>query len=239
MRVNLRHEHRRPLVIGHRGAPVVAPENTLASFRAAVEAGADLVEVDVGDGLIVGHPGTLVAGSTLTLGEVFDGLASSTIGFHVDLKRPRLESDLASAVRSRELEDRVIVSSTSPAQLRRLSLELPAAGRVIGYPRDRVGVANAPWPALLVRTGRAALRSVMPVRARLLVRAGRANVLSLHHALVTRRVLRAVHSCGAGLFAWTVNDEDRVAWLAEAGVDGIVTDDPEMAIRVLATLNSP
>lgn len=48
----------RPLVIGHRGAPVAAPENTLGSFRLAVEAGADILETDLWvtrDGVIVCH----------------------------------------------------------------------------------------------------------------------------------------------------------------------------------------
>jgi glycerophosphoryl diester phosphodiesterase len=46
----------RPLVIAHRGVPVRAPENTLASFRLALEAGADVIETDLRltrDGAIV------------------------------------------------------------------------------------------------------------------------------------------------------------------------------------------
>src|SRR2546430_8718923 len=48
----------RPLVLGHRGASADAPENTLASFRLAIEQGADGVELDVwrcGTGEIVVH----------------------------------------------------------------------------------------------------------------------------------------------------------------------------------------
>ena len=133
----------------------------------------------------------------------------------------------------------MIVSATWAPPLRRLARELPAAGRAIGYPRDRVGVAKVAWPAPAVRAGAAALRAVMPGRARALLGLSRANVLALHHALVSPAVVRAVHGSGGALFAWTVNDPDRVALLAAAGVDGIVTDDPEMAVRVLATLNSP
>jgi len=52
-----------PLIIGHRGASAVAPENTLASFALAVEAGADGVEFDVRlarDGVpVIIHDGTL------------------------------------------------------------------------------------------------------------------------------------------------------------------------------------
>lgn len=53
----------RPLIIGHRGYPRFAPENTLPSFRLGLEAGADLVELDYGhsrDGVpVVMHDDTL------------------------------------------------------------------------------------------------------------------------------------------------------------------------------------
>src|SRR5579862_8536693 len=45
----------RPFVIGHRGAAGVAPENTLASLEAAVDAGVDIVEFDVQPSLRLGH----------------------------------------------------------------------------------------------------------------------------------------------------------------------------------------
>ncbi|MBL9129267.1 MAG: hypothetical protein JNL97_16575, partial [Verrucomicrobiales bacterium] len=54
---------KRPLVIGHRGYPTVAPENSLASFHQALQAGVDLVELDYHhslDGIpVVIHDGTL------------------------------------------------------------------------------------------------------------------------------------------------------------------------------------
>jgi glycerophosphoryl diester phosphodiesterase len=46
----------RPLVVGHRGASALAPENTLAAFEAALRAGADMIELDIAvtvDGEIV------------------------------------------------------------------------------------------------------------------------------------------------------------------------------------------
>lgn len=64
----------RPLIIGHRGAPHVAPEHTEASYRAAFAAGADLVEPD----LVVSKDGTLVVrhepelGSTTDVAERFE-----------------------------------------------------------------------------------------------------------------------------------------------------------------------
>jgi glycerophosphoryl diester phosphodiesterase len=237
--VNLRHAPERTLVIGHRGAPGVAPENTLASFSAAVEAGADLVEVDVGEGLAVGHPGVPVVEEPLLLGEVLDELGGLGVGIQIDLKHPRIDGEVAAAVSSRGIEERVVVSSTWAPPLRRLSRALPAVGRIISYPHDRHGASALPWPGPAVRAGAAALRAAMPARARLLVRRGRADAIALHHALVSRRVVAAAHACGAGVLAWTVNDPDRAALLVRVGVDAIVTDDPQMVVRVLATLNRP
>lgn len=226
-------------MIGHRGAPLAAPENTIESFRLALEAGADLVEADVGAGLLVGHPGVERTGPPLPLGDVLDLLAGTAAGIHIDLKDGGIDPAVASLVRERGLVDRVLLSSTSTAQLRRLARVLPEADRALGYPHDRAGVSRFRWPGALVRPAAAALRRLMPARSRLLVRTSGATVLSLHHALVSPEVVRATRSAGAALFAWTVADPDRVLWLAGAGVDGIVTDDPEMAIRLLATLKTP
>jgi glycerophosphoryl diester phosphodiesterase len=45
--IDLSRRNGRPLVIGHRGAAAIAPENTLEAFRTAAELGVDLVEFDV------------------------------------------------------------------------------------------------------------------------------------------------------------------------------------------------
>ena len=60
----------RPLRIGHRGAALLAPENTLASFRAAAETGVDLIEFDVirhGGQLVVAHDSEDVGPETPSL----------------------------------------------------------------------------------------------------------------------------------------------------------------------------
>ncbi|MEM3852023.1 MAG: glycerophosphodiester phosphodiesterase family protein [Methanomassiliicoccales archaeon] len=57
--LEVRSNGRRPYLIGHRGDPCSAPENTLASFRRAIEVGCDAVEFDVHQskdgGLVVMH----------------------------------------------------------------------------------------------------------------------------------------------------------------------------------------
>jgi len=226
-------------VIGHRGAAAVAPENTLEGLEAAVAAGADLVEFDVSRGLVLEHPGGVRAEAPPNLDDALAYLAVQEIGVHIDLKGEGIEPDVAAAVRRHGLGDRVIVSSTKTAALRRLAGADPGLTRAISYPHDRYGAAQLPWPRAVVRSGAACLRPVMRMRLPPLLKAARAQVLSVRHELVGKELVEAAHARGAALVAWTANDRPEIERLAEAGVDAIVTDDPGMARGVLATLNSP
>jgi glycerophosphoryl diester phosphodiesterase len=76
----------------------------------------------------------------------------------------------------------------------------------------------------------------MPARIPLLLRRARADVLALHHALCSPAAVAAAHRAGAPVLAWTANEPARIRALAAAGVDGIVSDDPQKA---LATLTAP
>jgi glycerophosphoryl diester phosphodiesterase len=131
------------------------------------------------------------------------------------------------------MEQRGLFSTAFAVTSRRLSRLAPDVPRAIGYPRDRYGVARLDWPAGVSRAGATALRQAMPIRIPLLLRVGRANVLSLHHTLCSRAAVRAAHAHGAPILAWTANDPQAVLRLADAGVDAIVSDDPGMALATL------
>ena len=223
-------------MIGHRGAAALAPENTLAALEAAVEAGADLVEFDVDDGLLLRHPG-VAATEPLSLDEALAYLATTAIGIHLDLKPVGVEAEIGAALERHGLTSRSIVSSTSVRSLRALAGTAPGLQRAIGYPQDRHGVSSIPWPAPLVRAGRVAIRPYVRMRVGQLLSATGAEALALHQALVTPAVMRQARSRGVAVIAWTVNDPGRIEALARLGIDAIVCDDPQMAVRVLATLN--
>jgi len=229
----------RPLVIGHRGAPVDAPGNSLEGLAAALAAGADIVEFDVGLGLLLGHPGEEVPDPPISLAGALAYLAPHPIGIQIDLKRPGIELEVGRAVEASGLGERVIVSSTWGRSLGRLERGAPALTRVIGYPRDRLGAANLAWPPSVSRGSAAALRALMPLRARRLLSRGAPAAIALHHALVSPGVIAVTHARGAALIAWTVNEPAVVVSLAELGVDAIVSDDPRMALAALATLGGP
>jgi len=235
--LNLRRHADRPLVVGHRGAGALVPDNSLEGLAVAVAAGADLVEFDLCQGLLLGHSARELAESPLSFDDALEFLAPHDVGVYVDLKLVGIEGEVAAAVRRHGLEARTVVSTTSARSLRSLARIAPALPRVIGYPHDRAGVTRLSWPRSVTAPAAAALRAVMPLRAPALLAVARANVLALHQGLVSPAVVRAVHARGGAIFAWPVRDPAEVRRLAAAGVDAIVTGNPEMAFDALATLN--
>lgn len=236
MLVNLRRGDGPPLVIGHRGAAAVAPENTLQALQAAVDAGAQLVEFDIGPDLRLAHSDREVPAGAISLDSALEFLRDHSLGVHLDLKQPGYEEAVLETLRRHAMVDRALVSTTFAVTARRLATLAPALPRAIGYPRDRYGVARFQWPAGLTRLGAAALRQAMPVRVPLLLRVAHADVLSLHHSLCSRAAVRAAHRAGAPVLGWTANDPATVVRLSAAGVDAVVSDDPGMALQALATL---
>jgi glycerophosphoryl diester phosphodiesterase len=232
--VNLRRgENDRPLVVAHRGASAEAPENSREAFLAAVVAGADLVELDVTQSLVVAHD----AGSPgLHLFDVLELLAPHPIGLHIDLKEPGDEPAVLDALDRYGLRERALLSTAFPRVARTLATLSPDVPRAIGYPRDRAGVARLPWPGALTRAGAAALRAAMPARIPLLLARTHASVLALHHTLCSPASVAAAHRREVPVFAWTANDREEILRLASWGVDAVVSDDPKHA---LATLRHP
>ena len=234
--MNLRRATGRPLVIGHRGAAAVAPENTLAALEAAVAARVDLVEFDISPGLRLGHSLAELPPEEVSLDDALEFLKGHGVGVHLDVKLPGYEHDVLEAIRRHDVGERAVVSTSFAVTVRRFARLAPELPRAIGYPRDRLGVSNLSWPRPMQQAGAAALRQAMPVRIPVLLRWARANTLSLHHTLCSRAAVAISHRLGAPVLAWTVNDPASVRRVTAAGVDGIVSDDPEMALATLRAL---
>ena len=234
--MNLRRAEGRPLVIGHRGAAAVAPENTLAALEAAVAARVDLVEFDISPGLRLGHSLDEMPGDEISLDIALDFLGQHGVGVHLDVKLPGYEDQVLEAIRRHGVAERAVISTAFAVTARRFARLAPELPRAIGYPRDRLGVSNLRWPRPLQRAGATALRQAMPARVPVLLRWARANTLSLHHTLCSRAAVATAHRLGAPVLAWTVNDAAAVKRVTAAGVDGIVSDDPEMTLATLLAL---
>jgi glycerophosphoryl diester phosphodiesterase len=215
-------------VIGHRGCPALAPENTIAAFNAAAER-LDWVEVDVrrcGTGeLVVFHDQTLtrLTGTTgvvsktsladlralriddsdesvPTLAEVFETLPAH-VAVNVELKESGLAADLAALVT--DVPNEILVSSFDAGALREVqaATDLPIAFLFGGHWDDSLHVADE-------------LDCV---------------AVHPHYDLLSAARVAEAHEAGFEVNTWTVPDGAVVDTLREWHVDGVIVDDPALA----------
>lgn len=223
--------------VGHKGADLIAPGNTAASFDAALAAGVDMIEFDVlpergGAGrLLLAHDYTVVEGApALEEGlALFASAAYDGVELDVDLKLPGYEERVVDALRSFGLLQRAIVSTQYVSSLRVLRAVAGSSVR-LGWsvPRVRRDYTSNPVtlvPALAVLS---AYRAALPARAARALRSGACDALMAHWRLVTPRLVRAVSQAGGQLFVWTVDDLPSIARFADLGVTGVITNDPRL-----------
>lgn len=225
----------RPLVLGHRGSPARAPENTLLAFRLALEEGADGVELDVqpaGDGApVVIHDATLErttdrAGAVAALswdeigaaragGEPVPRLeeaaawaAESGAWLNVEIKSPGAEAASIAAVEAAGVLGRAFFSSFLPDVVALLGELAPHAARYL---------LSEQWDD---ETRDAARR--LGVRG-----------VCLHHAAATASALAELRGAGLDVVVWTVDDPARLRELLAAGVRAVITNHPARGVEAL------
>ncbi|MBN1642744.1 MAG: glycerophosphodiester phosphodiesterase [Anaerolineae bacterium] len=242
----------RPLNIAHRGASGHAPANTLSAFVLAADMGADGIELDVhlsSDGeVVVIHDGTvdattdgrgrvsemplralqgLDAGSWFgpqfageripLLSEVFEHVGRRLL-VNVEIKAspgyhpPALEAEVVRLIEDCGMLERVIVSSFSLRSLRRVRSLNPHIP--LGW------LHSTPVPTLLL----AALRAL------------RFDMAALHprHNDVGAQYVARAQRWGKRVHVWTVNDARSMAQMRDLGVDGIITNYPDVLRDVLS-----
>jgi glycerophosphoryl diester phosphodiesterase len=240
--------------VGHKGADLIAPGNTHASFDAALAVGVDMIEFDV----LVDPPADWRAISVRqaerrtwpqarlvlahdwrdaskraphTLEEGLAHLASerfAAIELDVDLKLPGYELRVLDALRAHGLLERTLISSQyrqSLALIRRAEPRVRLGWSVPKVRRDPF--ANR---ALLPATIGAlfALRTALPLAAARAIRAGRCDAMMVHYRLVTPALVRSIRGAGGELYVWTVDELPRIRALERLGVHGVITNDPRL-----------
>ena len=256
MRPYLGHEH--PLRFAHRGGAALWPENTMMAFQGSVDLGYRYLETDVratADGVLVlfhdHHLGRLTNGAgrveqwrweelrRLDAAYHFgpsDGfphrgrglgipqLADLLVAFpevmvNIDLKQPGIEELLARTVAAGGYEDRVLIGSFKDRRIARF--RKASSGRV----------ATSAGPAeTLVLWSASRIGRPAPITADALQVPVRAGGLTV----VDRRFVAAAHAAGKQVHVWTVDEPNEMRRLLAHGVDGIMTDRPDLLNDVVA-----
>ncbi|HEX2268034.1 MAG TPA: glycerophosphodiester phosphodiesterase family protein [Pyrinomonadaceae bacterium] len=219
----------RPLIIAHRGASAVAPENTTAAFEAAIAAGADGIEFDVRlsrDGVpVIIHDDTLrrthgmqrrVADMTLkelnkldvpSVKQLFELFESNELILYLEIKDRQIE--LAEAccrlVEEYRLKDRVVFECFEHSAL-----------EVVKNidPKLKTAALFQPPSSFILKRAQAI---------------GAAEI-ALHHRLTNKRLIEKAKLANLKVVTWTVDDP---AWIGRAqahGIDALITNNPSALI---------
>ncbi len=236
-------------VIAHRGASAYAPENTIAAFELAAQQGADMIELDVqcsADGtLIVFHDETTErwdGQKKLAIECSLDGLRKLSIGgeriatfaetcefakahsmhMNVELKGFGIGVETCRILRETGVEELVLFSSFVPEALREVQAISPHIPRAYLMGTDTL-------------KPKVRLRESWPLTA---LRETEVQVWHPAYQIpLLSRVIPIVKRAGYPINVWTVNDPQRMRRLIDLGVDGIITDTPDV-LRSIVDANA-
>jgi glycerophosphoryl diester phosphodiesterase len=234
----------RLLRVGHKGADLIVPGNTHASFDAALEAGVDMIEFDVlierqGHRLLLAHDYVDATGrEPLTLEEGLAHLASDTfagIELDVDLKLPGYETRVLDALRGYGVLDRALISSQFRSSLAAIRAAEPGVRLGWSVPKLRRDPFRSRLMTLPAVAAVHAGRAILPARAAQAIRDAQCDALMVQWRLVSARLVRSVRDAGGEVYVWTVDELARLRSLEALGVTGVITNDPRLFTALAAT----
>jgi glycerophosphoryl diester phosphodiesterase len=238
-----------PIAFAHRGGTSEAPENTMPAFEHAVSLGYRYLETDVhlsADGVLLAfHDADLartcgvdrsIADMTIAeladvhvdgrepiplMSELFERFPD--VRFNIDCKSDAAVGPLAELVRRHDALDRVCLGAFSHARLTKLRTLLGPGLLTCASPQEVASLR------VLGRLGGSAQRvAQVPVDH---------DVVGIGITVVNRRFVRNAHRRGAAVHVWTIDDPAEMHRLLDLGVDGVMTDRPEILRDVLVTRN--
>ena len=250
----------RPRVMAHRGASGQYPENTLPAFRAAVDAGAGYIELDVhctrdGEVVVVHDDGlSRIASDDRLVGEMMmaeleavdaafnfsrDGAGSPFRG--QGIRVPRLAQVLQSFPRLRfviEFKPRdpaIADAALDVVQRAGMSRRVLFASEHLP-PIARIRTLAPQIPTNLTATEILEFIQALASGAPPYAGAGDALQIPPEHGgvkLATPEIVAAAHQNGLEVHVWTINDPAEMEAMLSLGVDGIITDYPTRLLTLL------
>jgi glycerophosphoryl diester phosphodiesterase len=228
------------LIIAHRGASNLAPENSLKAFRKAIELRADYIEFDIRktkDGEIIvmhnantfkmtGKRGIIknMTSEELKKLEIGDGekiptlheliqLAKRKIGLNCEVKVRGLEEMLVEILQSADLIESSIISSFKTDILLKIQKIEPKLRLSLLRPSRMQWITSLISPKKMIKT----------------VIKSRFYAISPRNFFVNRKFIDKAHNHNLKVFPWTVDSEKKMKKLVKIGADGLITNDIQMA----------
>ncbi len=248
-------ENKKIIITGHRGAAGLAPENTLASIQLAIELGVDRIEIDVqqtkDNKIIVLHDRTLRRTTTghgfvknLTYDEILQFSAGYKFNkFYINEKVPTLEQviDLIDGKVELLIETKysymyypnierhiinIIKNKNAKDWCKVISFNDRALFRINKLDNSiRLGKLFVGKHAHLPLSFDKGL-NIRPLKKYAFV-----DEVIVKHDYATKAIIEKVHDFGKELHVWTVNNEATIQKLIERGVDGIISDYPNLLMK--------
>jgi glycerophosphoryl diester phosphodiesterase len=238
----------KPVIYAHRGASGRFPENTMYAYRAALRHGADGIEIDVqlsrdqevvvihdstlerttnGSGMVQNYTSAelrkLSAGSWFhpkfrpakipRLKDILSFIQPTSLKLLIELKnfflpQPELEEKVVQLVQQSNLVDRVIISSFNFNSLLRIKELIPEMRTGLLY----IGHLREPWE---------------------IAKQFRTDELHVPKTELTPALILESKKCGLKVIGWTINSRQRIQQAVEMGVDGIITNYPLRAVKIV------
>ncbi|MDE0084255.1 MAG: glycerophosphodiester phosphodiesterase family protein [Candidatus Poribacteria bacterium] len=227
--------------IAHRGASGVAPENTLAAFKKAIEIGVDAVELDLhgtADGeVVVIHDATLDRTTNMNgpiKQTILEAIKQADAGawFNPEFEGeqvPTLAEALAcitdSTIALLEIKDETIAEAVVEKIHEMDLLELTV---IISFHTSVLQAVRALEPR--IPTGwliGSSNEHTHPIQLCQQLGSLGSSLLNVNHQLITEEFAYEVRRRGIALWCWTVDDVNRMRQMRAFGVQGITSNHPE------------
>jgi glycerophosphoryl diester phosphodiesterase len=234
----------RPLVFAHRGGAALAPENTMAAFANGLALGADGIELDVHlarDGVVVVHhdptlerttalrgpvaarsAGELAGAGVPALADVLAACQDARVIVELKLNHRQLAAAVVDVIRRADACDRVCVGSFGYRVLHAVRELEPAIATSAAREEVRWALYRSwfRWPVMGAG-----------------YRGYQVPELAGYTRVISRRFVDDAHEAGLGVQVWTVDTVEDAQRLVGWGVDGLITDRPDLLVPFVRRSN--